>query len=121
MKNISLMEQDLNHKQAVDLANEIARLEAVVKDMKNQLKGFVEANGPIETGDQIWRFNESISWKFKGETIKELMSMMALEGVNPWEMIQLPKRSLDKLGWGDDFLVKYGEKKVIKRFVANKL
>lgn len=121
MKTTSLMEKDLTRPEAIDLANEIVRLEAVVKEMKNRLKEFVEANGPIETSDQIWRFNESVSWKFKGETVKELMTMMALEGINPWEMIQLPKKSLDKLGWGDDFLKKYGEKKVVKRFSANKL
>jgi hypothetical protein len=119
-KNTPVKEKQLTQVEAVTMANEILRLEAAVKEMKNQLKGYVEEYGPVETNDQVWDFNESISWSFNGDKLKEIMTMIALDGFNPWEMISLSKRSLDKLGWQDDVLNRYGEKKIIKRFASKK-
>lgn len=119
-KNTSVKENQLTQVEAATMANEIARLEATVKEMKNQLKDYVEKNGPVETNDQIWNFNESVSWNFAGDKLKEIMTMIALDGYNPWEMISLSKRSLDKLGWNDDVLKQYGERKVITRFASRK-
>ena len=119
-KNTPAKEKPLTQVEAVTMANEILRLEATVKEMKNQLKDYVEEYGPVETNDQIWDFNESVSWNFAGDKLKEIMTMIALDGYNPWDMISLSKRSLDKLGWNDDVLKQYGEKKVIKRFAPKK-
>ncbi|KAA9019000.1 hypothetical protein [Niallia endozanthoxylica] len=120
IKSTSVIENPMTQAEAVAMANEIVRLEAVVKELKNQLKAYVETNGSVETNDQIWDFNESVSWNFPGDKLKEIMTMIALDGYNPWELISLSKRSLDKLGWNDDILKQYGEKKVIKRFASKK-
>jgi hypothetical protein len=119
-KNTPTKEKPLTQVEAVTMANEILRLEATVKEMKNQLKDYVEEYGSVETNDQVWDFNESVSWNFPGDKLKEIMTMIALDGYNPWDMISLSKRSLDKLGWNDDILKQYGEKKVIKRFASKK-
>ena len=119
-KNIPAKEKPLTQVEAVTMANEILRLEATVKEMKNQLKDYVEEYGSVETNDQVWDFNESVSWNFPGDKLKEIMTMIALDGFNPWDMISLSKRSLDKLGWNDDVLNRYAEKKVIKRFAPKK-
>ena len=119
-KNTPAKEKPLTQVEAVTMANEILRLEATVKEMKNQLKDYVEEYGSVETNDQVWDFNESVSWNFPGDKLKEIMTMIALDGYNPWDMISLSKRSLDKLGWNDDILKQYGEKKVIKRFASKK-
>lgn len=119
-KNNSVIEKALTREDAVKMANEIAWLEATVKELKNQLKDYVEKNGIVETNDMIWGFTESVSWHFSGDKLKEIMTMMALDGVNPWELISLPKKSLDKLNWKDDFLRQYGERKVTKRFASKK-
>ncbi|WP_394237414.1 hypothetical protein [Niallia oryzisoli] len=120
IKNTSVIEKPMTQAEAVAMADEIVRIEAVAKELKNQLKVYVEKNGSVETKDQVWDFNESISWNFPGDKLKEIMTMIALDGYNPWEMISLSKRSLDKLGWNDDILKQYGEKKVIKRFASKK-
>jgi len=120
IKSTSVIEKPMTQAEAVAMANEIVRLEAVAKELKNQLKIYVEMYGSVETNDQIWGFNESVSWSFPGDKLKEIMTMIALDGYNPWEMISLSKRSLDKLGWNDDILKQYGEKKVIKRFASKK-
>lgn len=119
-KNNSVIEKALTKEDAVKMANEIAWLEATVKELKNQLKDYVEKNGIVETNDMIWGFTESVSWHFPGDKLKEIMTMMALDGVNPWELISLPKKSLDKLNWKDEFLRQYGERKVTKRFASKK-
>jgi hypothetical protein len=120
IKNNSVIENQLTPVEAVAMANEIVRIEAVAKELKNQLKDYVEKYGPVETNDQIWCFNESVSWNFPGDKLKEIMTMIALDGFNPWELVNLSKRSLDKLGWSDDILKQYGERKVTKRFASKK-
>ena len=83
--NPPVKEKQLTLAEAVTIANEIARLEATAKAMKNQLKEYVEEHGPVETNDQVWNFNESVSWNFNGDKLKEIMTMIALDGLNPWE------------------------------------
>jgi hypothetical protein len=107
-------------KEAIATANEIVRLEAAVKTMKENLKVFVDANGSVEASDQVWSYSESISWKFKDTALKELATMMALDGHNAWELLSLSSTALKKLGWQEEFLSKYGKKSVSKRFGSKK-
>lgn len=106
--------------EAVALANEIERAEAAVKQMKESLKAFVEDNGPVETSDKVWDYNTSVSWKFGGESLKQMAQDIALEGFNPWDLLTLSSASLKKLGWGEEILSQYGTKKETNRFSSRK-
>jgi|SRR5699024_7330796 len=117
---MSKVQDGLSHKKAIELASEIERTEAALKEMKKQLREFVEKNGDLETSDKIWKLTTSESWKFDPEGLKEMSELMALEGYNPFEFFQLPKRNLDKLGWDESVLAQFGQKRETKRFVSRK-
>jgi hypothetical protein len=107
--------------EAVRVAQEIERLEAVVKAMKESLKKFVEETGqPVETVDQVWWWVESETWKFAPEKLKEFCQELAIEGVNPWELLAITTTNLKKTGWSDEALSRFGEKRVTKSFRAVK-
>lgn len=120
MTSTQLQNKDFSMEKAVEMANEIVRLEATIKSMKEELKVFVDKNGPVAAGDQVWDYSESVSWKFQDTALKELATLIALEGFNAWEMLSLPSTALKKLGWQEDFLSKYGKKTVTKRFGSKK-
>lgn len=101
---------------AVEMANEIERLEAVLKLMKAELKKFVDDYGAIETDSKVWDYYPSVSWNFDEKGLKEMAQNIALEGLNPWELLTLSSTSLKKLGWNDDVLSQFGRKKETKRF-----
>ncbi|GGK22576.1 hypothetical protein GCM10010965_14360 [Caldalkalibacillus thermarum] len=106
--------------EAVQLANEIERLEAVLKSMKAQLKAFVDENGPVETHDAVWGYTVSVSWVFEPESLKELAQELAVEGENPWQYLSLSATAIKKLGWDESVLSRYGKKRETKRFVSRK-
>jgi len=120
MKNLHEITNVTTQEEAVALANEINRLDAAVKVMKAELKKYVEANGPVDTGEEVWDFYKSESWSFDKEGLKEVARNMALEGVDPWELMTVTKTNLNKLGWDESFLEKMGNKKVTRRFTSRK-
>lgn len=109
-----------SHEEAVQLANEINRLEAAAKAMKDQLKKYVEENGSVDTGQEVWGFYESVSWNFDKQGLKEVARNIAIEGLDPWELLTLPKPKLTKLGWDEQFLSQMGKKNVTQRFTSRK-
>ncbi|QKY69349.1 hypothetical protein [Lentibacillus sp. CBA3610] len=116
-----LQEQELqSHEEAVQLANEINRLEAALKQMKDDLKTYVKTHGRVDTGDEVWDFYQSVSWKFDRNHLKELAGEMAMEGIDPWEMLTISKATLNKLGWEEQRLSQLGTKKVTQRFTSRK-
>ncbi|MFC2947628.1 hypothetical protein [Virgibacillus sediminis] len=118
---LKLQEEELQtHEEAVQLANEINRLEAALKQMKAVLKSYVKDHGGIDTGEEVWDFYESVSWKFDRQRLKELAGEMAMEGIDPWEMLNISKANLNKLGWEEQRLSKLGTKKVTQRFTSRK-
>ncbi|GAB3051599.1 hypothetical protein [Virgibacillus ainsalahensis] len=118
---IKLQEQELgSQKDAVQLANEINRLEAALKQMKDELKSYVKEHGSVDTGEEVWDFYESVSWKFASKHLKELAGEMAMEGIDPWEMMNISKSNINKLGWDEQRLSKLGTKKVTQRFTSRK-
>ncbi|MEN0661406.1 hypothetical protein NST11_18930 [Caldifermentibacillus hisashii] len=114
--------QQLTSEQAVEMANEILRLEAVLKTMKDQLKRFVEENGELVVGDTVWKFQESISWDFESNKIKDFMKSLIIDGytTNPYELVSFSKAKLDKLGLEEQYLTNFAKKKVTARFVNRK-
>lgn len=110
----------MTKEEVIKIANEITRLEAAVKEMKNQVKAYVDEHDSFEAGGNVWGYSDSVSWKLDSNKMKDLMAMIQLEGHNPWEMLSLPKTALDKLGWSEDILKQYGQKKISKRFTSKK-
>lgn len=110
-----------SYQEAIDLANEIERYEAAVKQMKDALKGFVEKVGlPVDTGEKIWDFSSSESWSFSPVNLKALASEILLMGFNPWEYLDLGSRAISKLNLTQDVLGQYGKAKTTKRFASKK-
>lgn len=106
--------------EAVQLANEIERVEAAAKIMKDKLKKFVEINGPVETSDKVWDLSEAVSYKFDSEQLKMVAQNIALEGKNPWDYLGITASNLNKLGWSEDFLLTIGKKSTSTRFSSRK-
>jgi glutamate synthase domain-containing protein 3 len=107
--------------EAVKLAQEIERLEGVVKALKETLKKYVEETGqPVETVDQVWWWVESETWKFSPEKLKELCQEIAIEGHNPWDLLSITAANLKKIGWSDEALSRFGEKRVTRSFRPRK-
>lgn len=106
--------------EAINLANEVERIEAVLKVMKDQMKAYVQKNGPIETESVIWDFNESVSYSFNPDQLKNIAENIVLEGENPWALLSISSSNLKKLGWSDSFINQLGQKKITKRFISRK-
>lgn len=109
------------HEEAVVLANEIERLEAVVKAAKGLLKEFVEQNGPVETSYERWDFIHAESWSFNKGATKDIAKRLASDGVNPWDFLSFAAKDLKRIGWEDQELSQYGQVKTVKRFTSRKL
>lgn len=108
--------------EAVAVAEELNRMEAVVNQLKTNLKAYVDKNGEVQAGNTVWKYSESVSWKIKPKKFPEVMKSIILQlEVDPWEMVSLPKTALNKLGWDEDVLMKYATKKITNRFGAKKI
>lgn len=110
-----------NLEQAQQIANEIAQLEATLKQMKEGLKSFVDVHGVVQAGGVEWGYKESVSWKIEPEHMNEFMQWVALEGVNPFEIMSVSATSLKKLAWPEDTLCRIASKKTTKSFRSSKL
>lgn len=107
--------------EAVQIANEIERYEAALKQMKDALKAFVEETGlPVDTGEKLWDFSVSTSWDFSADNLKALATEILLLGHNPWEYLELGSRAISKLNLSPDMLKQYGEEKTTRRFASRK-
>lgn len=107
--------------QAQALATEIMQLEATVKQLKDQLKEYVDQHGTLQAGGIEWGYRDSISWKIRVENMKEFMQLVAIEGFNPFELISVSATNLKKLGWNDETLGRIADKKVTSSFRSTKL
>lgn len=85
-----------------------------------KLKTYVKAYGSVDTGEEVWDFYQSVSWKFDRNYLKELAGEMAMEGIDPWEMLNISKANINKLGWDEQRLSQLGTKKVTQRFTSRK-
>ena len=112
----------MTEEQARELANEIIRLEATVKAMKAELKKYVQQNGALDDGENVWDIRETVSWKFNGDTVKDFMTSLVIDGYtdNPYELVSFSKPKLDKLGLDDSYIEQFAEKRVSKRFTKRK-
>ena|SRR5699024_4883533 len=103
--------------QALEVARELERLEATRKAMRNGLRVFVEKNGEIDTGETIWAITESVSWKHTAESLKKIAEGIFIEGVNPWEHLNITPAKLKSLGVTEEYMRECGsESRTTKRF-----
>lgn len=107
--------------EALAFANEIERLEGVLKAMKNNFKQYVQTHGPVETSLEKWDIYPTEQWAFNKESTKEIARYLILEGVNPWELMKFKAQDLKDHGWDEEALSKFGTKKITKRFTSRKL
>lgn len=105
---------------AVELAAEIERMESLLKTLKAELKRFVDQNGAIETADKVWTYNVAVSWKFHEAGLRNMAEQLAIEGINPWKMITISAANLKKIGWSEEVLSQFRQKKETKRFSSQK-
>lgn len=112
----------MTEEQARELANEIIRLEATVKAMKAELKKYVEENGALNDGENVWNIQETVSWRFNADTVQRFMNSLVIDGYtdNPYELVSFSKPKLDKLGLNDSYIEQFAEKRVSKRFTKRK-
>src|SRR5699024_1489322 len=107
--------------EAVELAEEIERANAAVSQMRAQLKAFYEKNGPIETSDKVWGDYPSVKWEFEPDALKNLCTEeLVVEGFNPWDYLELPKKSINKLKLEERVLEQFGTKKETNNFSSRK-
>lgn len=118
--NALVTTQIQNYEQAVQIANEISRLESATKDLKKLLKAFVEKNGAVETADTIWEIKQSISYEFTAAQLRHVAEMIAIEGKNPFEYLGITSANLGKLDWSNDAIERLGSKKINTRFTSSK-
>jgi len=118
LKNLTTKEE------AIELANEIERMDSAVKLMKDNLKKYVEDYGPVDTGERVWSINESVSWRFDTEGLMKLAKHLANEQQNPWDYMTLNgtnlKKAIDKTNLSEAELEKISKKRINKRFTSRK-
>ncbi len=114
------MKKIKNMQEAIQIANEIERYEGALKQMKANLKEYVEKNGPVDTGEKTWEFSESVSWNFEPDKLKELAAEILMQGHNPWQFLGIGKKEIEKTGLTEFVLKQYGTKKITNRFAGKK-
>lgn len=120
-KKVSLPNpKDMTMEDAQALAEKIAFIEAGVKKMKEHLKMYVELNGPVEIGEVVWDKHPSQSWKWTVEAKRSFAEMIAIEGMNPWDYLSFSAGDLKKLGWNEEVLSQYAERKISHTFKSKK-
>lgn len=80
----------------------------------------IQANGPVDTGDKLWGFSESVSWSFNADKLKELSAEILMLGHNPWEYLSLGSREIKKLELNENLLKQYGSQRTTRRFSGTK-
>ncbi|MCM3790352.1 hypothetical protein M3221_18410 [Domibacillus indicus] len=105
---------------AAELAAEIERMESSLKTLKAELKRFVDQNGAIETKEKVWNYNVAVSWEFHESGLRDMADQLVIEGMNPWKLMTISAANLKKIGWSEEVLCQFGQKKETKKFSSRK-
>lgn len=106
-----LKTEEMQMEDAIALAQQIERYEQALKLLKDKLKAYVELNGPVTANGKVWDYFGSTSWNFSPENLKALCGMMAIDGINPFELLSLSAAALKKTGFSEEMLSHYGTRK----------
>lgn len=103
--------------QALQVAENVLRLEAAVTAMKEQLKAWVkETNKPVRIEGGEFRFVPSTTWNFGSEGLQCLCDRITSEGLDCWQYLTVGATQLKKLDLPDSELKLYGTKKISEAF-----
>lgn len=110
-----------NLTEAEILAQQIERMESVVKQAKANLKVFLNANKGIQINGNThsWSMGDSVVWEFEPEKLEQLAKIFAIEGYNPYELLTLTANA-KKIDWIEGILPQYGKSKVTSRIKSAK-
>lgn len=114
------IEEKMTHEGAVQLAEEIERVEASLRMMKRTLRDYVEEHGEVRTKDKVWRVNESVSWRISPEGLEKLKDWLVLDNKNPWEWFNITPANIRKLGWSEEVLEELGTRSIRRNFSGRK-
>jgi hypothetical protein len=103
--------EEMHVEDAIALAQQIDRTKQALKLLEDKLKAYVELNGPVNANGKVWDYFHSSTWNFAPDRLKALCGMLAIDGFNPFELLNLSATALKKTGYSDDLLSQYGEKK----------
>lgn len=103
---------------AIELAREIHRLEAILKAMKDELKELVKTHGPVTVDGKTWDFYPAVEWRFSPEGLRAFAEELALDGIDPWTVLDVSSTALKKLSLDESFLGRFAERKETFRFYA---
>lgn len=92
---------DLDPNKAVEVASEVFRLKTATKLLEERLKVFVKQNGPVRVGKREFCFAPSRYWSFSGDGLKKAFDKMKKGGVDPFGVLSLTAKGLNKLNWGE--------------------
>lgn len=121
METIVKDSKSMTEEEAIELANEIERVEKALKEMKNKLRNYVKENGSVNTGERIWDIRQSVSWRVNdAEKLKLLSDYIYLSGKDYWEYLGITTANIRKLGFDEETLSKFATKSVSNRFTGRK-
>lgn len=109
---------NLNEAQAHQTAQEVVRLEAVLSKLKDDLKSYVEQNGELVAAGKLWSYPESPSIKFTSDQKAEVAKLLAIRGVNFFDVAKFSYADLIKQGFTLDELKQLGSVSNPRRFTS---
>lgn len=88
--------------EAETVAREILRLEGALDALKENLRVYVQNNGPVVVDDKEFRLSPSKYWKWPQGALAQAVARMEQEGIDPLTVLSLTATGLKKLGWEED-------------------
>lgn len=99
------------YQEAEALGADILRLDAALGQMKDILKAYVAACGPVTVGERQFALVPSIYWKWDPKSLEAAFEKIKQEGKNPFDFLSLSAKQIEKLGWSENMLHELGAAK----------
>ncbi|MGB9805131.1 MAG: RecB family exonuclease [Desulfofundulus sp.] len=96
------------YQEAESLGAEILRLDTALGQMKDILKAYVSACGPVVVGSRQFALVPSVYWKWDARSLEAAFERIRQEGRDPFDFLSLGATQVKKLGWGEDVLQELG-------------
>lgn len=120
--NEILMKDQITEEEAILIAKELERLNSVVNQLKDKLKGYVTEHGSVKTDDNEWNIFPYERFAFDSKAILNLTEYLQYLGKDPFDYLSVNNRELKKLNLKERELIQLGgEKKVTNRFDKRKI
>jgi putative RecB family exonuclease len=108
--------------QAQELAAKILQVEASLGTMKDHLKTFITANGPVPVDDKQFYFKKSVNWRWNKDALQKAYQDLEQSGKDPFDVFGITAAKLKKTSWDEKQLLEFGAKKSLsKRFTFGKV